>query len=143
MEIVSRVFVRRRDRVDAGLELFAERRDQGRARGKRRLPARGVAEACRIEDRVGARDARRPGRVDEAIVAQRMRAAQDPELGEPGEVPELPGHRIDTALLRYPPGVVGRIHDARERPFAALTHCCGKCLTDEPACARRRHAIDS
>ena len=47
----------------------------------------------------------RPRGADEPVAAERMRAAQDPELGEPGQVAELPGDRVEAGTLRHAPVV--------------------------------------
>ena len=85
-----------RQRVDAGVELRVEPRAQlARATAAATRQRSSCAQARRVEQRVGPGDARRPRGLHAAVGVDAVRPAQDPELGEPGEVRELPGDRVD------------------------------------------------
>ena len=118
MEI--RVGVRWRHSRDAGLQLLGQTRMQLRARGQRRVPAQRMREPGRIEQRVGAGDARRRSGMHIAIGRGGVRAAQNPELGKPGDVGQLPRQRVDAGLARYAPLVVVEVLHARPGKGAAL-----------------------
>ncbi len=61
-------------------------------------PALAVGEPRRVEDRVGAGDVAARAASTKPSCAEDVRAAQDPELGEPGQVAELPGDGVDAGL---------------------------------------------
>ena len=126
MKVVRRVVSSHGNCGNAGLELLAEPLRAARRARQRHLPA--LAWASRAESKVasGPAIAGWLRGVDEAVVAQRVRPTQDPELGEPGEVAQLPGDRIDSALPRHAPGLVARVQHARERRRAAVAQGAGQ-----------------
>jgi hypothetical protein len=123
---------------DAGLELRLQRREDRRAAGPAMAPARAVAQAGRVVERVGAGEARRPGGIDEAVVAEAVRAAKDPELGEPGEVAQLPGDRVDAGLLGHRPARVVEVGDEGQGAGPAVAQRGGELATGQAPRLRRR-----
>ncbi len=130
MEVVRGVvFGFARERFEAGFELRRQGCGQLGATGQRRGPAVGMRQPGGIEDRVRPGDSRRPGRVDETGGVGRVRSAQDPELGEPGEVAELPGDRVQARALRHRPVVA--LEDVAQRRRPAVVERCGEGVAGE------------
>ncbi len=63
---------------------------------------------------------------DAALAIGAVRPAQDPELGEPGDVAELPRDRVDAGLRRHAPRVVVAVERARERRRARVAQRLGE-----------------
>ena len=96
-----------------------------------------VRQARRVEQIVGAGDARRPFGPHQAVGAGMMRPAQDPELGEPGQVRQLPGDRVELRQLGHPPLLVAQVGDAGERDASALAQRGGERCARQ--CSRVQH----
>ena len=133
MEVIRVVVVVACNDVDAGVELGGETRRQLVARRQGDAPAVGMREPRRVEDRIRSGDRRRLRGLDEAVGLRSVRPAQDPELGEPGEVAELPRGQVDARLLRHVPGVVVLVHRACERRRTRVAHRLGEGRTGETA----------
>ena len=84
------------------------------------------------EDGVGPGDARRPGGVDKAVGGVDVRAAQDPELREPGQVAQFPGDRVDAGAPGHAPGPFVEVEGARQGRRAALAQRFGERRAGEP-----------
>ena len=126
--------------VGVRLDLLLHRRElrgqaigEVAARQQRDAPAVAVRDLRRVVVRVGAEVAGRRGGVLQPVAPETVRPAQQPELGEPADVREVPGDRLDLDRIRHHPAVVVEVHAGRERASPRLLQRRAEPLRREPA----------
>ncbi len=103
------------DRRTAVRELAGEAVLEFGARPEGDLPARAVGDPRRVVVFVAADVPRRSRGADEAVAAGVVRAAQQPEFREPGDVRQVPRRRLDAGVVGHAPLRVVEIERRRER----------------------------